>query len=184
MKTQELAGIAAQLEEDFKRGVIFLYDIATERIIAEESIDTVKLNEYGTPQINLNGKWLFCDARRKAKLPEQAPHMVVGVSQPDAGIHKQVAFVRDMLMSEQVVILDMTTGYLIPASMICSVDANGPAVQISFCPMWHMGRQDYRCECFSSPESSDEDLDEEMEDQMPTKKIQKGAKAKKQVAER
>ena len=184
MKMTELAGIAAQLEQDFKSGAIFLYDIATERVIAEESIDTVKLNEYGTPQINLNGKWLFCDARLKAKLPEQSPHMVVRAGPDDAGVSKRVVQIRDMLHTEQVVILDRLTGYLVPASMICGVDANGTAVQISLCPKWHMGRQDYRCECFSSPESSDEDLDEEMEDQMPTKKIQKGAKAKKQVAER
>lgn len=183
MKTKKLASIVTKFEQGLKNGTIFFYDIATERIIAEESIDTVGLNFDGTPQINLNGEWLLCDARLKTKSPEHAPNEVVRTSQDDAGIPKRVAFVRDMLKSEQVVILDRLTGYLVPASMICGVDANGSAVQISLCPKWHMGRQDYRCECFSSPESSDEDFEADLEEQVPPKKA-KRAKAKKQVAER
>ena len=170
MKTNIDKKIATQLERDLKSRAIIFYDIATERVIGGESIEAVRVNESGAVQININGEWLLCDARLKTKLPKHYPQDVIRTSRDGAGIPKQVAFVRNMLKSEQVVILDMTTGYLIPASMICSVDANGPAVQISFCPMWHMGRQYYRCECFSSPESSEEDLEAETEDLMPPTK--------------
>ena len=170
MKTKIDKKIATQLERDLKSRAIIFYDIATERVIGGESIEAVRVNESGAVQININGEWLLCDARLKTKSPKHYPHDVIRTSRDGAGVPKQVAFVRDMLKSEQVVILDMTTGYEVPASMICSVDANGPAVQISLCPMWHMGRQDYRCECFSSPESSEEDLEAETEDPMPPTK--------------
>lgn len=180
MKTKELAGIAAQFAQDFKSGAIFLYDIATERVIAAESIEAVKINEDGAIQINMNGKWLFRAARCNSKLPERFPSVVVRGGQADAGVSKRVAFVRDMLQSKQVVILDMTTGYLVPPSMICSVDDNGAAVQISLCPKWHMGRQENLCDCTGSAQSWDEYSEDETEEQAPRKKA-KGAKARKRV---
>lgn len=182
MNNHKLAEIDNTFEQDIKSGVMFFYDIATERVIGGESIEAVRVNESGAVQININGEWLLCDARLKTKLPKHYPQDVIRTSRDGAGIPKRVAFVRDMLRTEGLVLLDMTTGYQIPASMICSVDANGPAVQISLCPSWHMERQGYLCDAFISPVFSDDDSEEQMEERKPPTKFGR-AMTNKQKAE-
>ena len=170
MNNHKLAEIDNTFEQDIKSGVMFFYDIATERVIGGESIESVRVNESGAIQININGEWLLCDARCRNKTPERSPSRVIGGSQPGTDIAKRVVQIRDMLRTERLVILDLTTGYLVPASMICSVDANGPAIQVSLCPSWHMERQGYLCDAFISPVFSDDDSEEQMEERKPPTK--------------
>lgn len=161
MKTkEELAGRVSQMEKEIKAGTLFVYDPASGKVIAGDSIASVHLNKDGAVQIDLALDWWTAAPWFNAGICACNPANAYEDDGDDPAVRARVEQMRELVAAGQIEILDPTSGYLIPSDLVEDISANGQAIQLTLARMWHGERED----CLRDNADDDDDHDTEQEE--------------------
>ena len=145
-RKNRFANQASLVERAIRAGILFVYDPASGKIIAGNSIASVHPTKGGGIQIDLAENWWTEFPRFMGGIGACNPANACEDDGDDHDVRERVAQMRELAAAGQIEILDPTSGFVIPSDLIEDISANGQAVQLTLDRMWHDYRQErLRC---------------------------------------